>query len=357
MRTNLKCASIALLMLSLTAAAGPAAASDGLEKAPDFVISECVHADSIVLSDYLDGPVLLFFYDGGFVTNINTLRYAKEWDRRYKGDGLSLIGVHSPFLEPSKISFNAIEVVGKTGVMVPVGLDMEREVYHLYGITDLPAFVLIRPGGDIAATISGEKAYADVERAIQEELRRLKPGIILPLISKPLKPWDDPDAKLFPATPLVQLGHVPGNIVNADSSLHDRFGDYEDPRDRERGVIFLNGTWNVSDYAVTYSDSIGGLNNHIRIIYRAKSVWILPAFEIGKKPKLYIKQDRSYLDKGVWGKDIMGDQVGKPFVHMAYSIPYQIVNNPEFGVHQLELIPGEGDVSVYYLFFETDVQK
>jgi hypothetical protein len=339
---------------TLAAAAG---AESPLETAPDFLIRESVYADSIMLADYIDGPVLLIFYDGGLVTNINTLRYAKEWNRRYEGDGLSIIAIHSPFFEPSKVKFNATEVIGRTDTKIPVGLDMEREVYDLYGISSLPAFVLVRPGGRIASIVSGEKVYGDAERAIQDELKRIKPGIILPLIAKPMKPWDDPDARLFRATPMVVLGHAPGNIANADSSLFGEFADYEDARDRTKDVVFLDGKWKVGDLFVAHSDSVGGLDNHIRIIYRGKSVWILPAFELGQKPKVYIKQDRSYLDQASWGKDVMGDQQGRPHIHLQYSIPYEIVSNPKFGAHQLEIIPGEGDVSFYYLFFEDGVQR
>ena len=201
-----------------------------LETAPDFLIRECVYADSITLVDYIDGPVLLVFYDGGMVTNINTLRYAREWNRRYKGDGLSIIAIHSPFFEPSRVKFNATEIIGRTDLRIPVGMDMDREVYDLYGIPSLPAFVLVEPGGRIASLLAGEKIYSDVERAIQDELKRLTPGTVLPLISKPMRPWDDPDARLFRATPMVVLGHAPGNIANADSSLFGEFADYEDAR-------------------------------------------------------------------------------------------------------------------------------
>jgi hypothetical protein len=333
----------------------PAAAGPGM--APDFTMHQCVYADSIALADYLDGPVLLVFYDGGLETNANTLRYAKEWQRRYEGDGLRIIGIHSPFFEPSKEASNAIEVVARTGAVLPVGLDMDRRIYDLYGIKALPAFVLIRPGGEIAAALSGLKVYADVEQAVQSELKRIKPDIILPLIARPMKPWDDPDAHLYPTTPLVILGYGPGNIANADSSLRDEFGRYEDARDRTRDVVYLKGRWKVGKYSVSHSDSVGGLEDHIRIIYRGKSVWLLPAFEQGTRPKIYIKQDRSFLDKSQWGRDIIGDQLGKPYVQVQYSIPYQIVDNPVFGTHQLEIIAGEGDVSFYYLFFEPDVQK
>ena len=355
--TSRAASSTFLFVLFCALLAGAAGADTGLAAAPDFLIRDCVYADSIALADNVGSPLLLVFYDGGMVTNMNTLRYAKEWDRRYKGDGLRVICIHSPFFEPSKIKFNATEVIGRLDVKLPVGMDMDREVYNLYELDSLPAFVLIRPDGKIAHKVAGEKVYAEAELAVQDELKRLQPGIILPLISKPLKPWDDPDARLFPATPMTVLGHRPGNIANADSSLHGQYGGYEDLRERTKDVVYLNGKWKVGDLFVAHSDSIGGLDSHIRIIYRGKTVWVLPAFELGTRPRIYIKQDRSYLVKDSWGKDVMGDQQGRPQIHLQYSIPYEIVSNPSYGVHQLELIPGEGDVSFYYLFFEGDVQK
>ncbi len=357
MRIKNMTAQMVLCTLLCALLAGAAAAEGDLETAPDFVIRECVYADSIALADYLGHPTLLVFYDGGMVTDLNTLRYAREWDRRYNGDGLRIACIHTPFFEPSRITFNATEIIGRADLKLPVGMDMDREVYDLYGITRLPAFVLIRPDGRIASALSGGQVYADAERAIQDELKRLQPGVILPLISKPMKPWDDPGAHLLQPTPMIILGHAPGNIANAESSLYDQFADYADARDRTRDVVFLDGKWKVGDFFVAHSDSVGGLDNHIRIIYRGKAVWILPAFELGLKPVVLIKQDRSYLDKASWGKDVMGDQQGRPQIHLQYSIPYQIVDNPKFGVHQLEIIPGGGDVSFYYLFFEAGVPE
>lgn len=350
---------LAALAVALYALWPVGGSPDGMapETAPDFTLRQCARADSIRLADHLESPVLLVFYDSGFVTNVNTLRYVREWHRRYSGDGLQIIPIHSPLLEPSKDPYNAIEVVGMEGLMMPVGLDMEKEVSDMYGISGLPSFVLIQPGGRVAAAFSGEKVYADVERAVQDELKRLMPDILLPLLMKPVRPWDDPDARLLPATPMVTLGYAGGRIANADSSLLNEFAMYSDARERAEDVVFLDGNWKVGEHSIAHSDSLGGPNDHIRIIYRAKSVYILPFFGYGTKPKVYIKQDRTYLDPEVWGSDVMVDQQGRPYVYMQYSIPHQIVNNPAFGKHQLELIAGEGDVSFYYLFFEADVQK
>jgi hypothetical protein len=42
---------------------------------------------------------------------------------------------------------------------------------------------------------------------------------------------------------------------------------------------------------------------------------------------------------------------------MQYSIPVNIVKNPAFGAHELEIIPAEGDVAFYYLFFVGDAAE
>ena len=347
----------ALIVLFMASLCGTAPAEEAAPViAPDFTIRQCLRADTIALADYLGDPVLLIFCDVGLVSNLNALAYAKEWHRRYRGDGLKVIVIHSPFLEPTRELYNAIEALSVHEVRTPSGLDMEREVYDLYGITGLPAFILIRPDAHIAARFEGETVYADVERAVQDELRRLEPGVLMPLIMKPRKPWHDPDAEVLQPTPMVDLRY-PGKMANADSSLVDVFAEYADARDRTKDVVFLSGRWKVGENCIAYSDSLGGSDTYIRIIYRAKSVYILPHFELGEKPTVYVKQDRSYLDHDSWGRDIMGDLNGKPYIYMQYSIPYQIVDNDEFGTHQLEIIPAGGDVSFYYLYFEGDARK
>ena len=349
----------------LLAAALVFAAEGGPVVAPGFTIHKCARADSISLADYLDGPVLLFFYDGGIAPDTDALRYATEWDRRYAGDGLSIIGMHTPFFEPSKVPRNAIEIVGTIGVSFPVGLDMDGRIFDLYREAAFapakpaapPAFVLIEPGGEVQAAVAGRQSYAAVEESIQALLRELNPDVILPLVMKPLRPWDDPTAEIFRPTDMVILGYAGGQIADFDSTRRDDLAEYTDTFERTRETVFLSGRWRVDEYSISHSDSAGRPGDYLRIIYRGKTVWVLPCFDYGTRPVVYLRQDRSDLSPESWGKHVMSDGIGRPYIYMNYCMPLQIVNNPAYGTHQLELIAGEGDVSFYYLFFEDDARK
>ncbi len=324
--------------------------------APDFTIRQCVRADSIALSDYASSPVLLFFLDAGDVPCIHAFRYANEWTRRYRNDGLVVLGIHCPQFPPLKIRYNAIEVLTRAKLRFPVGLDMDWEVTSAYAITEFPTFVLLEPGKKIFYRTSGRKKYTEVEKAIQELLRQLKPDIIHPLLFKPVSPLDDPNVEELLATPQLILGYSSGLIHDCDSTKWDQFATYEDPRDKNKGIVYLEGRWKVEERATLHEQTYSGSHDHIRVIYSGKDVWVLPYFEFGTTPRVYIKQDRFYLSDKLWGKDVECDKFGRPYIYMKYSIPKHIVRNKEYGTHELELIPESGDVGFCYFFFEGDVK-
>jgi hypothetical protein len=323
--------------------------------APDFTLTQTTTRDTLTLSAFSDQPILLFFYDGGDISSWNAIPYVNEWHRRYAGDGLKVIPVHSPKLDPTRVAYNAIEVTSITKITYQVGLDLDRSVYATYGLADLPAYFVMKPGLEIVYATSDPKPYAQVETAIQSLLTELKPGIINPFLVRPMRPIDDPANKILAATPSVECGYLSGVLADCDSSRYDRPVRYEDSRGREKGKIYLDGYWNVGPTSVAHEAKYASSGDHLRIIYSGKDVWLLPAFEYNSPQRVYIKQDRVYPDRAIWGKAITGDETGKPYILMQYSIPMHIVSNRTFGAHELELIPAEGDVAFYCLFFESEV--
>jgi peroxiredoxin len=322
--------------------------------APDFTLTECVNADTLHLARLEAGPVLLVFYDGGEMSSCQALPYVNEWHRRYESDGLKVIGVHSPALEPLKAKYNAVEVISRAHYNFAVGMDHDRAVYGAYGLSALPAYVLVRPGGAIAFQTSAPRAYAEVEMAVQKLLEELKPGIVNPFLVKPMRPADDPKVKMLPATPEIRLGYEAGAVAGCDSTVYDRFYNFTDSRERVRGKVYLHGYWKVGPGSVAYEEKYRSSDDHLRMIYSGKEVWLLRACEYGARQKVYVKQDRDYLAPEDWGKDIQGDGLGRPFILLEYSIPASIIKNREYGTHELELIPAEGDGAFYYLFFEGE---
>jgi peroxiredoxin len=325
--------------------------------APDFTLTQTSTRDTLTLSAFSEQPVLLFFYDGGDITSWQAIPYVNEWHRRYAGDGLKVIGVHSPRHEPLRLAYNALEVTSLTRMTYPVGLDLDRSVYTTYGLGSLPAYFVLRPGLEIVGAYSAPKPYAQVETAIQSLLAELKPGIINPFLVRPKRPTDDPAKTILAATPRVECGYLSGVIADCDSSRYDKPVRYSDSRAREKGKIYLDGYWTVGPISIAHEGKYASSDDHLRIIYSGKDVWLLPAFNYNSPQRVYVKQDRTYLDRSVWGNAIIGDEAGKPYILMRYSLPVHVVSNKTFSAHELELIPAEGDVAFYYLFFQDGVAE
>jgi peroxiredoxin len=325
--------------------------------APDFTLNQTSTRDTLTLSEFSGQPVLLFFYDGGDMTSLKALPYINEWHRRYAGDGLAVIGIHCPKLEPMRAVPNAAEVLARTKTTFRVAFDMDRSVYAGYGLGNLPAYVVLRPGLEIALATSDPKPYQRVEAVIQKVLAEIKPDIVNPFLVKPMWPTDDPANQILHASPRAVCGYLSGDVAGCDSARFDTMAVYVDPGDRQKGKIYLQGHWKVGSNSIIHENKYGGSGDHLRIIYSGKDVWLLPYFAYDSPQRIYVKQDNVYLDQSLWGKDMHSDDVGQPYIYMRYSVPVHVVSNRTFGSHQLELIPALGDVAFYYLFFDDGVAE
>jgi hypothetical protein len=148
-------------------------------------------------------PVLVEFWDFCRPNSLRTLPYVSEWHRRYAGDGLRVVGVHTAGFPPSEDPEAVREACGRLGVEHPVVIDVEHEIWALYGNLGWPARYLWTPRGTLADYHYGEGAYEETERAIQSLL-----GVERDLVS-PVRPEDEPGAML-PAQTEDQPGAYSG---------------------------------------------------------------------------------------------------------------------------------------------------
>lgn len=327
--------------------------ASGLSEAPDFILDQCVLADSLSLSDLLGNPALLFFFDAGDRSSVPAYHYVRNWRPKYHGDNVTVIGIHCPGFEPLRNYDNAATAAGMVDLKIPIGMDFDGAVRAAYKIETLPAFVLIDPEGKIVARTSDPAEYPELEQQIQDLLRRIKPGTVLPFLYKP-----EEDAEAGPGqraarmkpTPKIRFGLASGAIVEADSSGLGEYKMYSDSRGRERGKVYLSGRWRVDENSLNYYESE---ESYMRIVYSGKDVWLL-AEPVGEAPvKVVVKQDRSSLPSKFWGEDIkVGTDDNLPFIAMRYAVPRHVVSNGRFGTHELTLIPMEGEVNFYYIHFE-----
>ena len=146
------------------------------------------------MDQQLGKPVLIEFWDFCRANSIRTLPYMQAWHERYADQGLRVIGVHTSGFTPSEDPEAVRAAVKRLKITYPVVVDVEREIWRLYGNLGWPARYLIDQRGFLAYYHYGEGAYEETERAIQELL-----GIERAVLA-PMKPEDAPDAMLAKQT-------------------------------------------------------------------------------------------------------------------------------------------------------------
>ncbi len=91
----------------------------------------------------------------------------KEWDQKYRADGLVIIGNHYPEFDFEKDIDNVRDAVSALGIEYAVAQDNEGLTWRAYNNHYWPALYLIDKKGHIRYVHIGEGSYAETEEAIQ----------------------------------------------------------------------------------------------------------------------------------------------------------------------------------------------
>ena len=93
-------------------------------QAPEFRLVEgWINSDPLTLAGLRGKVVVIDFWTYSCVNCIRTLPHLKRWHDRYAGDGLVIVGVHSPEFAFERKRANVEEAVEDFGIMYPVALD------------------------------------------------------------------------------------------------------------------------------------------------------------------------------------------------------------------------------------------
>jgi hypothetical protein len=149
--------------------------------------------------------VLVWFWDYCSLNALRALPYVKEWDRRYRNQGLSIFGVHSPQFDFGSERGNVEAAVERLEIDFPVAPDSDYEIWKEYGNEVWPALYLWDRRGLLRYVHFAEGSYEETERTIQELLREIDEDAELPEPMAPVRDTDAPDALVRPPTPHVYL--------------------------------------------------------------------------------------------------------------------------------------------------------
>jgi thiol-disulfide isomerase/thioredoxin len=114
--------------------------------------------------------VLVQFWTYSCINWIRTLPYVRAWDRKYRDQGLVVIGVHAPEFEFERQLANARWGAENFGVDYPVAVDNDFAIWRAFDNRYWPALYIIDAQSRVRHRHFGEGDYEESERIIQELL-------------------------------------------------------------------------------------------------------------------------------------------------------------------------------------------
>lgn len=173
-------AAVAAAIGILTAAApasGGDVASSTARTAPEFQnIDHWLNSQPLKLQDLRGKVVLVDFWTYTCINCLNHLPYIKEWNAKYKDQGLVVVGVHTPEFAYEKSTRNVQEAISRLQITHAVAQDNHYATWKAFDNQYWPAVYLIDKQGKIVYSHFGEGSYGTTEKKIQALLAEQVPA-------------------------------------------------------------------------------------------------------------------------------------------------------------------------------------
>ncbi len=212
--------------------------------------------------------VLIDFWTYTCINCIRTQPYLRAWDARYRPDGLTIIGVHSPEFGFEKDAGNVARAVREGGLKYPIAQDNNLTVWTAFQNQYWPAEYLIDARGHLRYASFGEGDYDKTESAIQRLLKEAgRSGA--PVSARPVKAQAPSPGVTTPETYLGAdraQGFVNGRIRPATQD----FGALTDRAELGQDAFAYGGTWTVSGH-----DATAGAGARLAVRFGARRVFLV----------------------------------------------------------------------------------
>jgi thiol-disulfide isomerase/thioredoxin len=202
-------------------------------------------------ADGLRGRVVLVdFWTYTCVNWLRTLPYLRAWFSRYEGDGLTIVGVHTPEFGFEHQLDNVTVRSRDLGVEYPIAIDNDYGIWRDFGNHFWPAIYLADAHGRIRYHHFGEGEYAMTEMVIQQLLAAARAEDVgRDLVSVKPRGLEVAADWATLQTPETYLGYGQSN-----GFAQEDVASFDQPVVYERGSLRLNewalsGTWDVARHA------------------------------------------------------------------------------------------------------------
>ena len=213
-------------------------------------------------ADCLRGNVVLVdFWTYTCINWLRTLGYVRAWHDKYEGQGLVVVGVHTPEFPFERDTDNVRWAATRQRVEYPIALDPEYAVWRAFSNNYWPAVYIADAEGTIRHMHFGEGGYEECEMVIQMLLREAGHDRVADdLVSVTGEGFEAQADWGTLASPETYLGYGQGrNFVSTDTATFNEPREFDLRERLERNHWGLSGNWTLGPGKSVANDADGRL--------------------------------------------------------------------------------------------------
>ncbi|XVU21652.1 cytochrome c biogenesis protein/redoxin [Actinoplanes sp. CA-054009] len=126
--------------------------------------------DPVTLAQLRGKVVLVDFWTFDCINCRHVIPHIEDWYAKYHGQGLEVIGVHTPEYSFEHELTGVQKAVSKYGIKYPVAVDNDYKTWQAYGVQAWPSLFLVDAMGQVRHIAVGEGGYDETESLIRELL-------------------------------------------------------------------------------------------------------------------------------------------------------------------------------------------
>ena len=307
-----------------------------LGEAPEFVGNEHwfnTPGDRPLTLRGLRGRVVLVdFWTYSCINCIRTLPYLKAWDERYRKDGLTIVGVHSPEFPFERDPGNVEEAIERNDIRYPVAQDNELQTWNAYQNAYWPAEYFIDAQGRVRYTHFGEGEYGEKEQVIRELLAEAGHPV-----GRSMAGAHGIEPETGVTTPESYLGSGRAERFT-NGLLSQGLHDFRAPAAVPPDNLAYRGPWRIE------LDSATAAGGSLELDFGARRVYLVLGTVDGKPRRVKVTLDGKPIGAAA-GADVHGGTVTVRAQRL-----YDLVDLPRVGHHLLRLEPEAGTMGYAFTF-------
>ena len=217
-----------------------------------------LNSDPLTPAALRGSVVLASFWTYTCINWLRQLPYLRAWAAKYVGQGLTVIGVHTPEFSFEHNPDNVRRAVQEMEITYPVALDSNYSVWRAFGNHYWPALYFADAHGDIRHHHFGEGEYGRSEMVIQQLLAERGHGAGTDLVSVEPRGLEVPADWASLRSPENYTGYErTENFAVPGGPVPDKPHEYVIPDRLGLNQWALSGDWTMQSEATTLNAANG----------------------------------------------------------------------------------------------------